>query len=84
VTAQGAKLREVQVMRMISTDTMANELERDARGRGRWRTRTRVEDRREPPPIYSTEPEVTWTPQPYEPAPCTCEDGFCNCDHEHE
>jgi hypothetical protein len=68
------------------------ELEPQTR-RGTWRTRTLVEDRARPgvqaapaspPRIYSTEPEVTWTPEPYEPHPCTCEEGLCDRDHEHE
>ena len=70
-------------MTMLS-NTITLEPERAERQRGRWRTRTRVEDRREPPRIYSTDPDVSWTPERYQQGPCTCEDGFCNCDHEHE
>ncbi len=75
----------------MPTNTL--ELERESMARGRWRTRARFEDRpaRAPavattpvPPIYATEPEVTWTPEPYEPGPCTCEEGLCDRDHEHE
>lgn len=29
-------------------------------------------------------PEVSWAPQPYEPGPCTCEEGWCDRDHENE
>jgi len=69
------------------------ELQPESRRRGTWRTRTRVDGRpargeraalAAPPRIYSTEPEVTWTPEPYEPGPCTCEEGLCDRDHEHE
>jgi len=49
--------------------------------RGGWRARTRIDDRRV---AAAAEPEVAWTPMPYEPGPCTCEDGLCDRDHEHE
>ena len=68
--------------RMPTTTTI--ELEREDRPRGRWRTRTRIEERATVPPIYASEPEVTWTPEPYEPGPCTCDEGLCDRDHEHE
>ena len=68
--------------RMPSTATI--ELEREDRPRGRWRTRTSVDERSAVPPIYSSEPEVRWTPQPYKAAPCTCDEGICDRDHENE
>ncbi|HLX36136.1 MAG TPA: hypothetical protein VKR30_12945 [Candidatus Limnocylindrales bacterium] len=36
------------------------------------------------PVAVGEHPEVAWTPAPYEPGPCTCEDGLCDRDHENE
>jgi hypothetical protein len=66
------------------------ELERADERRGGWRARTRLGGRarsRSAAPmavIAAERPEVAWTPAPYEPGPCTCEDGICDRDHENE
>ena len=67
------------------------ELERADERRGGWRARTRVGGRgaltRSPEHaavVASEQPDVAWAPAPYEPGPCTCEDGICDRDHEYE
>lgn len=61
------------------------ELEPADERRGGWRARTRVNGDRVATPVIAAEvPDVAWTPAPYEPGPCTCEDGLCDRDHENE
>jgi hypothetical protein len=65
------------------------ELEPSGERRGGWRARTSVDGRRTETVRVNLRaaPEaadVDWTPTPYEPGPCTCEDGLCHRDHEHE
>lgn len=77
----------------IRLPTNTIELEPGSRARDRWQTRSRIAARLVPerevaaapvPPIYASEPEVSWTPERWEPGPCTCEEGLCDRDHEHE
>jgi hypothetical protein len=68
------------------------ELEPADERRGGWRARTRIDGRAprrsdQAPAIsvFTTEaPDVPWTPAPYAPGPCTCEDGLCDRDHEND
>ena len=63
------------------------ELEPADERRGGWRARTRVDGHRSAAPaaiVAGEAADVAWTPTPYEPGPCTCEDGLCDRDHENE
>ena len=67
------------------------ELEPAEGRRGGWRARTRVDERGARRSaagavtvVAGEAPDVAWTPAPYEPGPCTCEDGLCDRDHDNE
>jgi hypothetical protein len=67
------------------------ELERRPRQRSGWSARARVDGPVTSAPrsitVVTSVPDdgdATVLPAAYEPAPCTCEDGLCARDHEHE
>ena len=70
--------------------TITIELERQPRRGAGWTARTRVTGGSmpsEPMRVVTTIPDdadVTVTPALYEPGPCTCDEGHCDRDHEHE
>jgi hypothetical protein len=88
----------MQTMQTMPTRITIELEQRDGR-RGGWRARTRVDGRRATSPsvhlvsaqapahiqvVTGEAAGVAWTPTPYEPGPCTCEDGLCDRDHENE
>jgi hypothetical protein len=92
--ASSAEEAEVRTMQTTIPTRITIELEPVEGRSGGWRAHTTVDDRigrREAdrrsvvsPILALEEADVAWTPAPYEPGPCTCEDGICDRDHENE
>src|SRR5215213_2731572 len=82
---------EVRPMQSPSPTRITIELERKPRDRGGWTARARVRGGRDgsysPVTVVANNFDDTDTgmaPALYEPGPCTCDEGLCDRDHEHE
>jgi len=77
-------------MQTATPTTITIELQRKPQQRTGWTARTRVTGGTvptEPITVVASVPhdaDVTVTPAAYEPGPCTCAEGLCDRDHEHE